>query len=187
MRHGWHAWAWRCLALVALGAACAAVPRPAHAGEPSLEASVKAAYLYKFLGFVEWPAAAFADGTEPIRIGVAGDDAVLNELQQVLPGRTVQGRRVLARRVRAGEPVDALHVLFAGRSLTRQPWLAAQAERPLLLVTDAPQGLESGSAINFLLVDGRVRFEVSLTAAEQAGVRLSSRLLGVAERVVGAR
>ena len=187
MRSAWPAWTWRGLVLVALAAACASSSRPAYAGEPTLEASVKAAYLYKFLSFVEWPAAAFSDAADPIRVGVAGDDAVLNELQQVLPARTVHGRKVLARRVRVGDPAESLHVLFAGRALARHPWLATQAERPLLLVTDAPQGLDSGSTINFLLVDGRVRFEVSLTAAERTGMRLSSRLLGVAERVVGGR
>lgn len=158
----------------------------AHADE-SLEAKVKAAYVYKFLSFVEWPNSAFADASSPIVIGVAGDDGVYAELQRVLPGRSVHGRPLQVRRMQPGESIEALHVLFVGAGLVHGPWVEGLPDRPLLVVTDAPNGLEAGGAINFLLVGGRVRFEVSLPAVERAGLRLSSRMLGVAERVVGAR
>lgn len=159
----------------------------ARAVEPSLEASVKAAYLYKFLSFVEWPAGAFAEAGSPIVIGVAGDEQVLTELQRMLPERTVQGRALQARKVQPGDATSPLHVLLVGSRLTRHPWLGRLNDQPVLLVTDAPGGLEAGGVINFLRVEGRVRFEVSLAAAERSGVRLSSRMLSVAERVVGAR
>jgi hypothetical protein len=150
----------------------AAAGAAAQLAAPVSEASVKAAYLYKFTAFVEWPPSAFAGPTSPVIIGVSGADAVYAELAQVLAGRTVEGR--------------PLHVLYMGRPMTteRMGWLQALQGRPVLIVTDGPSALGFGSALNFLTVDGRVRFEASLAGAERSGLRLSARLLAVAERVV---
>ncbi len=173
---------------LALGAALAPAIFAAwgQAGDPALEAGVKAAYLYKFIGYVEWPAGAFDQPESPIIIGVAGAEPVLAELERLLPGRMVQWRGVIGRRIRPGEPLDGVHVLFVGRaaSAVAGPWLDTQAGKPVLVVTEVPDGLDRGGTINFLLVGGKVRFEASLPAAERAGLKLSARLLAVAERVV---
>jgi len=151
----------------------------------NLEASVKAAYLYKFTGFVEWPPRAFDSADMPIVIGVVDAPEVLAELSPVLVGRSIHGRTLRARRVMPGDTLEGVHVLYVPAP-DRLPgdWLASAHGQPLLLVTDQPGGLASGSMLNFLLHDGRVRFEASVPAAERAGIRLSARLLAVAERVV---
>jgi hypothetical protein len=165
------------MAPLALGARVAAA-------EEALESSVKAAYLYKFLGFVDWPASAFSSPDAPQVIGVMGNDELLAELQRIVAGRVVNGHPLVATKIAPGDSVDLLHVLYIGRGVRTAAALRAVAGRPVLTVTDAPAGLGEGGILNFLLVQGRVRFEASLPAAERAGVKLSSRLLAVAERVV---
>jgi len=148
------------------------------------EASVKAAYIYKFLPYVDWPPASFANADAPQVIGVMSADAVLAELEQLVAGRRVNGRALIVRKVAAGDALEGIHVLYLGRG-TRAPAVMPQvAGKAILVITDAPAGLAEGGALNFILVDGRVRFEAAPAAAERSGLRLSSRLLAVAERVV---
>ena len=164
---------------LSLWAACAA-----HAQGAS-EATVKAAFLYKFAGYVEWPLAAFAQPESPLVIGVMGADEVASELEKLVPGREVNARRVAVRRVREGEPLRGVHLLFVGRAEPSLPAVLRSAQQQgVLAVTDAERGLEAGSAINFVQVDDRIGFEVSLEAAERSGLRISSRMLAVARRVI---
>lgn len=168
---------WLAFAALALGAV------PAGTQE-ALESSVKAAYLYKFLTYVDWPPSAFASADAPQVIGVIGADDVLAELQRLVAGRTVNGHPLVATRIAPGDSVELLHVLYIGRAARAAAALRAVPGKPVLTVTDAPSGLAEGGVLNFLLVHGRVRFEASLPAAERAGLKLSARLLAVAERVV---
>jgi hypothetical protein len=159
---------------------------PMAATGQALEREVKAAFLFKFLSFVEWPQGAFARPDSPITVGVLGADEVLDELQHVVPGRVVQGRPVTVRRLYYGEPATELHMLFVGRAAgTALPGYAGG--EGLLLVGEQPGALEQGAIINFVSVDNRVRFEVAADAAERRGLRVSSRMLAVAEYVRGGK
>jgi len=148
------------------------------------EIQIKAAFLYKFGGFVEWPAGAFAAADSPFTIGVLGGEPVAAELEQITTGRTVQERPVSVRRLRRGEALAGLHVLFVGRDeVARLPEiLAAAKDQPLLVVTESDNALTRGSMINFVAADDKVRFDVAPAAA--GALRISSRLLAVARRVV---
>jgi hypothetical protein len=172
-----------------LGIAGLAPAVPAFAAGPALAASeekLQAAYLHKFLNYAEWPPASFPQPDTPYVIGVAGDDAVADELARIAAGRSVNNRGVIVKRVLPGDAANDLHMLYIGRGeRTRQAqWLRQMKGRPVLTVTDAEGGLEQGSIINFRTVDERVRFEVSADAAEQSGIRLNSRLFSVAMNVV---
>lgn len=170
----------RILALLVLGVAASA----AHAQGAS-EATVKAAFLYKFAGYVEWPPNASPPPDAPIVIGVIGADEVAAELERLLPGRQVNNHRVVLRRLRAGEPLRGVHLLFVGRGEPNlRAVLAAAQQQGVLTVTESERGLEAGGAINFLTFEDRVGFEVSLDVAERSGLRISSRMLAVARRVV---
>ena len=169
--------------LIAAGALAGAAP-PTPAQEP-LESSVKAAYLFKFLGYVEWPGTSFAGSDGPQVIGVMGADAVLAELQQIVAGREINGRALVAKGVLPGDSIDGLHVLYIGATANLARVMRGLVGRPVLVVTDSPAGLAEGSALNFVLVDHRVRFEASPAAAERSGLKLSARLLAVAEHVAG--
>lgn len=148
------------------------------------ERSVKAAYLCKFAGYVEWPGTAPAAGS-PLLIGVMGSAPMAEELVRITSGRRINDRPVEVRRVGPDEPLDGLHVLFVGeRERTRLDALLLPARQlPILTVTESAGALADGSIINFTVDHERVRFEVSLPAAERSRLRLSSRLLAVAQRV----
>jgi hypothetical protein len=157
----------------------------AHAQVAS-EAVVKAAFLYKFAGYIEWPAGAFAAPDAPLVIAIDGADEVFAELERLAPGRKVNGRPVDVRRLREGEAMEGVHVAFVGRA-ERNPRavIGAALRAGALAVTEVPGGLEMGAAINFVPVDNRIGFEVSLDSAEKSGVRISARILPIARRVVG--
>jgi hypothetical protein len=169
----------------------AAVPAPAHAESGSsqaLERRVKAAFLYKFLGYADFPASSFADAASPVTIGVVGSDEMAAELARVVAGRQVRGRQIVVRTLREGDPAQ-VHLLFvAGTDSARTARVlrAALSAGPaaLLPVTECDSGLQYGSVINFRIIEERVRFDVSLDSAERNNVKLSSRLLTVANRVV---
>ena len=150
------------------------------------ESAVKAAYLFRFVSFVDWPAGAFKRRDEPVLIAVAGDDEVFADLEPLLAGRVVDGRTLRAVRVTGQTLPEGVHMLFLGadRDLRRDPLAATPG--PVLLVTDHPDALRHGGVINFSKDGARVRFSISLAAAETRGLKLSARLLDVAQAVQGA-
>ncbi|HZZ93886.1 MAG TPA: YfiR family protein [Usitatibacter sp.] len=148
------------------------------------EASVKAAFLHKFPGYIEWPASAFASPSAPFVFGVLGEDEVAAELERLTAGRQWSGRPMMVKRL-DGDNFSGLQVLFVGRAVgDRLGTVVRAAQLPgLLVVTENDRGLATGSAINFVVHDERVGFEVSPEAAERSGLRISSRMLAVARRV----
>ena len=170
-----------CIALL-LAAPIAA----AQSVESAPEHSIKAAYLYNFASYVDWPPSALDVQDAPFAIGVLGDEQVAAELAPLMRGRQILGRPIAVRQVQSGDDLAGLHVLFIGRgSAAALPRLLDEArDHAVLVVTEWDGALEAGSAINFRLIDQRVRFEVSLDAADACGLSVSSRMLAVAERVV---
>ena len=155
----------------------------ARAQPQASEAAVKAAFLYKFPGYIEWPTAPAA--TTPFVIGVAGSDEVAEELERLVPGRQVHNRPVVVKRVREPEGVAGTQVLFIGRAEGNpRAYIRAAREARSLAVTESDRGMEQGSVINFVAVDDRIGFEVSVDAAEKTSLRVSSRMLAIARRVV---
>lgn len=165
------------------------LPWPVHAQITSdaqlNERSVMAAYIYRFITYVEWPVSAFANAEAPIVIGVVNADDIAAELEQIVVGRTALNRRLQVRRMTVGDGATGVHVLFIGGEGAPKLLQAAKtlAERPVLTITSVDRGIEHGSVINFVQLEGRVRFEVNVAVAEKSGLRLSSRLLTVATRV----
>jgi hypothetical protein len=175
-------------AFVAAGALVlmlAASLAPASQGEMRASADgVRAAFLYKFGSYVEWPAEAFA-GDEVFTIGVVEAEALADELTRVVAGRSIGGRPVAVRRLRAGDPLDGLAMVYIGKvgHAELAGLLAALQGRPTLAVTENEDALALGTMINFVLVDGKLRFDVALAPARAGSLRISSRLLGVARTV----
>jgi hypothetical protein len=149
------------------------------------ELRVKAAYLYKFGAFVQWPDRAFASADAPVVIGVLDADSLADELSMLIGGRSVQGRSLAVRRLRSGDSLAGIHMLFMGHPTDGRTavWLAAARGRPVLTVTDRAQPAVPGTMINFVHDGGRVRFDVFPKAAELASLGISARLLVVARRV----
>ncbi|HMG58347.1 MAG TPA: YfiR family protein [Burkholderiales bacterium] len=167
-------------------AAGIAGPRPAQADTQADEYRVKAAFLYKFGSYIEWPSGSFARADSPVAIGVMGADALADELVQIVAGRNVNGRPVRVRKLRPGDPIGGLHVLFVGRADGGRlaEILAAAKGQALLTVTESEGGLELGSMINFVVVEDKVRFDIAPPPSESSNLKISARLLGVARKVV---
>jgi hypothetical protein len=163
--------------------ALSAFVAPVGAAPVYSEDAVKAAYLYRFASYVEWPAAEAGGGV--FVIGIAGEDGVALELERLLPGLTIRGRRAEARRVATVADLAGVHILFVADTGSKRLRAVheAAAELPILVVSDEAKGLERGSVINFILVNRNVRFEISLLAADKRGLRIDSALLSVAARV----
>ncbi len=172
----------------ALLVACASA-RAQGAAQPgtgmSLERKVKAAFLYKFLGYAEFPASALGEAGAPVVIGVIDADELAAELTRIVSGRTVGARPIAVKVFREHDAPSGVHLLFVGGGDAQKvrTALRAVASAPVLLVTESDDGLRQGSVINFRIIDERVRFDVSLGAAEKNSVKLSSRLLTVANHV----
>ena len=167
----------------ALGLLILVGSQPAQA-QQATDASVKAAYLYNFLPYVDWPASSLPAADAPLAIGVVGAEAVRSELQAIVAGRQVHGHPLTVRAISEADPLEGLHAVFVGRDANPARVLERVRGRPILVITESTQGREAGSMLNFVPVQGRIRFEAVPGAAERAGLKLGSRLLAVAERVL---
>ena len=151
----------------------------------ALERQVKAAYLYKFAGFVEWPDGCFARPDSALVIGVLGADALADQLEQTVAGHSANGRAIVVRKLRRGEPPGGLHILFLG-ALERsalQETLAASRHQPVLTVSDSEEAHALGSMVNFIVADDKLRFEVALKPVAAARMKISARMLAAAYKV----
>jgi hypothetical protein len=177
--HRTRRWCCALLGLVAVGLG-------ATAGAAYRDEAVKAAFLYRFTGYVDWPSPAMRSGR--FTVAVLGSRSVAAELDRLFSKHTVKNLPARVRTIESPDQALDTHILYVGSeySGSLQEVSALVGTRPILLVSDHATGLEDGSAVNFLLIDRRVRFEVSLTATQRAGLKVSSQLLSVAARVRGA-
>ncbi|MEO8307597.1 MAG: YfiR family protein [Pseudomonadota bacterium] len=157
------------------------------AAEVHSEDSVKAAFIFRFAGYVEWPRE--ADASQPFTIAVMGSGDIVMRLQTLALNRTLHNRPVKVRRVSGMRDVADAQVLYISpqHRADLKNLVSTAGRKAILVITDEEQGLDSGSSINLLMVDRRVRFEVSTEAAQRAGLAVSSELLSVATRVQGGR
>jgi hypothetical protein len=157
----------------------------AQADVITAEYNVKAAFLYKFPNYVEWPAQAFERPDSPLVIGIAGADTLADQLVQTVADRTVGGRPVMVRKLRRGEALAGVHMLFVGRDSVRPAEVLAAANgKPVLTVTESQDAFALGSVINFVVMDDKVRFDVALGPAELGNLKVSARLLTVARKIL---
>ena len=150
--------------------------------QPS-ETRLKAAFLYKFASYVEWPTRS-APGA-PLVIGVMDAEDLIRELSEITTGRSIDDHPIEVRRVEHDDLLDGVQILFIGDERRDQldTLLRPTRRLPILTVTESRGAISDGSIINFTVERDRVRFEVSLAAAEASRLKLSSRLLSVASRV----
>jgi len=166
--------------------ACLLVP-PLAAEEAPSESQVKAAFLFNFVKFIEWPADSFRENGGRMRLCVLGDGPLRPELERVAGGKTVNGHLLEVARVSAGDDLAHCRMLFVtatpGGALRKG--LADLRNAPVLTVGESAEFTRQGGMIRFLMLDNRVRFEINVAAAEQAGLKISSKLLALAQNLRG--
>lgn len=148
----------------------------------SREYQVKAAFLYNFAQFVEWPDDAFSTARSPIVIGVVGENPFGSSLEQAVGGKSVNGRSLEVRYFRDVESMRACHILFLASSEREHVREALEkAGRSALTVGDFEGFTASGGIFRFLTEGNKVRFEVNLDAARASRVKISAKLLKLAK------
>jgi len=182
-----------CLALLlgpaaggAAGGAAGAEPAPATGSATYGEYLVKAAFLYNFAKFTEWPNAAYANGAAPLRVCVLGRDPFGTALETI-DGKRIKQRLVATLRILRLDQASRCQILYISASERDRlgAILAQLARAPILTVTDLP-GLDSpGAIINFQTVADKVRFGIDTDHADLAGLSFSSKLLSLAETYAG--
>jgi hypothetical protein len=152
--------------------------------EQALEHQVKAAFLLNFTKFVDWPDSAFTDAHSPIAICVLGEDPFGSALDQIVEGESVGARKVIVRRIREAPGPRQCQVLFLSGPIKDLSQILSGLSPGVLTVGEEHDGfLRAGGVISFVIENRRVRFDISQGAAENAGLKLSSRLLRVARSV----
>jgi hypothetical protein len=153
------------------------------------EYQVKAAFLYNFAKFVEWPAQSFKTANDPIVICVLGKDPFGNVLDEPMKGTEADGRQIVVRRTSDVRQASACNILFISSSERKRltSVLAAARACGILTVSDMEDFAAQGGVINLKLENGRVRFEINPDAAERSGLRISSKLLSLAQIVRAGR
>lgn len=159
------------------------------AENPALEYQVKAAFLYNFAKFVEWPAEKFPAIDSPVIIGVVGADPFGSVVDRTVQGKTINGRPLIVQRFGPGEDYRRCHILFIGRSLkdSAATILTEVKSESILTVSEIENFARRGGMIGLVVVDESVKFEVNLPAAERANLKVSSKLLSVARAVIRAQ
>lgn len=150
------------------------------------EYDVKAAFLYNFAKFVDWPAGAFTSATAPLVLCIVGADPFGAALGAI-DGKQVGGRPLRIEYLSSRDSLSACHIAFIGAldTIGRRQVLERLDSRPVLTVADVPGFAEQGGMINFVVADGRVQFAVNPAAATRVGLTLRAYLLKVAIVVPG--
>ena len=154
-----------------------------QAADDSLEYQVKAAFLLNFIKFTEWPASAFTDSDSPISICILGVDPFGNDLDRVIAGESVNGRKVTVQKIKRAPPPKVCQVLFLSRAEKDVDKILPALGPGVLTVGEGDSFIHDGGMISFIIENRRVRFDVNPTPARNAGLNLSSKLLNVARSV----
>ncbi len=151
------------------------------------EYQIKAAFVYNFAKFVEWPAGEASSGGPALIIGVLGEDPFGNTLDDTVRGKTVGGRDLAVRRFSSLGKLESCQVLFVSRSVADHlPEILSRIQgSAVLTIGEGERFAREGGMVGLVTEDNKVRFEINVRAAESAGLKISSKLLALARIVHG--
>lgn len=149
------------------------------------EHEIKAAYLYKFSEYVEWPKEVFPDDNAPFTIGILGTDPFGSVIDDAVKEKKAQGRAIVVKRATVAKELAECQTVFFGSSEDSQmkESLSAFEGRGVLTVGESDEFMQQGGMIRFVLVENNVRFEINVDSAHKAGLKISSQLLKLAKTV----
>ena len=160
----------------------------AVAAEPVVtESEMKAAFILNFPKYIDWPPGAFADPASPMIILFLGDCPAAKDFRRMAEGKHIGGHPVEFRQATSAADFTNCHVLFVGASEPREiaEALSRVRDAAVLTVGDTPEFFDKGGIIYLAQRDRRIRLEINLRAARQANLKISSKLLSVADSVKG--
>ncbi|HEU5078874.1 MAG TPA: YfiR family protein [Opitutaceae bacterium] len=175
--------AWLIIACLVVAIFIATETRLSGAEEPSFsEYKVKAAFIFNFAKYVEWPPAAFSNATSPIIVGVGADSPLYSELESLVRERHVAGRSLIVRTCENSIDAKAVHILFLDTASEERfaPLLHEGGNPGILTVGDSQNFTENGGIIGFVEQTSKLRFKINLKEAERAHLKVSSQLLKLA-------
>jgi hypothetical protein len=151
------------------------------------EYDVKAAFLFHFAQFVEWPTGTFKDASSPLTYCTVGGDPFSGALDQSLSGKTIGARPLRVQHFKLPRETQNCQVLFVGAAENKllAETMATVGGRPILTVGETEHFAADGGVIGFVVEANKIRFEVNLEAAEKANLKISARLLALAKTVIG--
>jgi len=151
----------------------------------SSEYLIKAGFTYNFAKLIQWPASAFPTPNSPVVIGILGADPFGGTLDEVLAGKTVNGRDLVVKHLKWGADLKGCNILFVSSSevLHLDEVFHLVKGLPILTIGETPNFARRGGIINFIIEDEKVHFEVNVEAAKEADINISSRLLTLARIV----
>ena len=156
-------------------------------GRASSEYDVKAAFLFHFAQFVEWPEGTFRDTTSPLLYCMIGEDPFQGALDASFKGKTIGAHALQVKHLKEMDEAQGCQVVFLGklgkRSVPEE--LARLKGTPVLTVGETEQFVKENGMIGFCLEDNKIRFEINLESAERAKLKISARLLALAKAVIG--
>jgi hypothetical protein len=176
----------RCGMAAAVALALAVVPSVAVPAQEASEQALKVAFIYNFAKFTTWPASAFADPQAPVTVCVVGKHDFGNAFQSI-EGKSVGGRSVAVKYLTSYKSKDQCQVVYVAPSeKSRLAKIVKTAtETHALVVSDTDGFVDGGTIINMVRRgDDRIGFEINARVAGESGLKLSSKLLNLAERVV---
>jgi hypothetical protein len=165
--------------------ACATVSA-ADEAQPS-EYQVKAAVIFKFTRFIEWPEVVFSSTNAPLVVGVIGENPFGAELDRALKGKDVNGHPFVVKEIKSTVDAKWCQILFISTSEKRHlaEIISAVGTLPVLTIGEMDRFTLSGGIINLRIEENKVRFEINDAAARRAGLRISSKLLSLAKPASG--
>jgi hypothetical protein len=173
------------LALMAVLSVTGALKRVDAVSSPT-DRDVKAAFVYNFAKFVEFPSGTFSSADSPIIIGIFGDDQFSSTIEKLIKGKSVDGRRLEVRRFEKPRDCDACQMLFVGSSDSERVSSALDRVRSTTLLTigDSDGFTRRGGVIGFVVDREKIGFEINVGAAKRHGLKISSKLLNLAKAVI---
>lgn len=170
-----------------VGLILADTARTTRAQSQASEYHVKAAFLFHFVQLVDWPAGSLGNDANAVTVCTVGEDPFQGDLEATLAGQSLGARSFRIRHLKSADDFQGCQVLFVSKrdALRLSRLLAVLKDGSVLTVGESDGFVEQGGMIGFLLVDNKVRFEINLQAAERAHLKISSRLLLLAESVIG--
>jgi hypothetical protein len=156
-------------------AGLAQTPRPT-------EYQLKAAFLYNFAKFIDWPPEALADAKAPFVIGILGDNPFGNDLEHVIAGKKINDRSILVQAFHTVAEAGHCQILFICSSEKKHfsEIIQSLQHSPILTISESDQFIESGGMVNFVQEAGKIRFQINDEAAKAARLKISSKLLSLA-------